>query len=143
MDLVQALRALLADVVTFYFQAHGFHWNVEGQDFSQYHALFADIYEDVYGSIDPIAENMRKLDAYAPFTLTGFIKARSLDDAAVSPEPQAMAKDLLDANAQVLDALNDTFKAANDTNEQGIANFLAERIDQHQKWAWFLRSSLK
>jgi starvation-inducible DNA-binding protein len=143
MDLVQALRALLADVVTFYFQAHGYHWNVEGPDFSQYHALFGDIYGDVYGSIDPLAENLRKLDAYAPFTLGGFIKLRSLEDSQVSPDPRSMAQDLMEANAQVLDALNDSFAAANEANEQGIANFLAERIDAHQKWAWFLRSSLK
>jgi hypothetical protein len=34
------------------------------------------------------------------------------------------------------------FKAAIDLNEQGIANFLAERQDQHKKWSWQLRASL-
>ena len=42
--LTKSLKTLLSDIVTFYFMAHGFHWNVEGSDFSQYHGLFADIY---------------------------------------------------------------------------------------------------
>lgn len=143
MDLIQLLRGLLADVVTIYFRAQGYHWNVEGQDFSQYHALFAEIYEDIYGSIDPIAENIRKLDAYAPFTLSGFVAARSIEDTKVNPTPADMARDLFAANAQLLKVLDACFAQANDDNQQGIANFLAERIDMHQKWAWQLRSSLK
>lgn len=143
MDLVQQLRGLLSDVVTLYFRAQGYHWNVEGEDFSQYHALFAEIYSDIYDSIDPLAENIRKLGAYAPFTLAGFIAARSLDDSRVSTDPKSMAQDLLEANEALLKVLNAVFATANSDNQQGIANFIAERIDMHQKWSWQLRSSVK
>ena len=139
-----ALRVLLSDVVSFYLRAHGFHWNVEGPDFSEYHALFEAIYSDAYESIDPIAENIRKLGEYAPFTLAAFASARTLDDSQLAkPDAITLASDLLDANEQVLDTLRQTFHAANDADEQGVANFIAERIDMHQKWAWQLRSSLK
>ena len=39
-DIAGCLQQLLADVVGMYHKAHGYHWNVEGQDFSQYHSLF-------------------------------------------------------------------------------------------------------
>lgn len=134
----------MSDVVTMYFVAHGYHWNVEGQDFSQYHALFEDIYSDVYSSIDPIAENLRKLDAYAPFTLSKFTELRTVESSEVKAEPRAMAKALIKVNDGVLESLKSTFKIANeDANEQGIANFIAERIDMHQKWAWQLKASTK
>lgn len=134
----------MSDVVTMYFVAHGYHWNVEGQDFSQYHALFEDVYSDVYSSIDPIAENLRKLDAYAPFTLSKFTELRTVESAEVKAEPRAMAKALIKVNDGVLESLKSTFKIANeDANEQGIANFIAERIDMHQKWAWQLKASTK
>ena len=142
-DLVKTMRGVLADVITFYLRAHGYHWNVEGADFSQYHILFENIYSDVYESIDPLAEIIRKLDAYAPFTLSGLVALRSLDDTKVSPAPLEMAKDLLDANDKVTKVLMNAFDVANKDNQQGVANFLAERIDAHQKWSWFLRSSLK
>ena len=143
MSLTDELSELLGDVVVFYFRAHGYHWNVEGEDFSQYHALFEEIYEDAYSSIDPIAENIRKLGEYAPFKLDTLMKLASLEDSKVPTKPVAMAKDLLKANGEVIEKLKKVFHTANDADEQGIANFLAERIDMHQKWAWQLKASTK
>ncbi len=141
--LTNDLKTLLSDSVTMYFVAHGYHWNVEGSDFSQYHSLFADIYEDVYSSIDPIAENLRKLDEYAPFTLSKFIDLRTVESVEVAPNPKAMAKALLKVNEGVLVTIGKAFASATKANEQGIANFLAEREDMHKKWQWQLTASTK
>ena len=141
--LTNNLKTLLADSVTMYFVAHGYHWNVEGSDFSQYHSLFADIYEDVYSSIDIIAEDLRKLDEYAPFTLSKFIDLRTVESVEVAPNPKAMAKALLKVNQGVLETISKAFDSATKANEQGIANFLAERDDMHKKWSWQLTASTK
>jgi starvation-inducible DNA-binding protein len=141
--LTNDLKTFLADAVTMYFVAHGYHWNVEGPDFSQYHSLFADIYEDVYSSIDPIAEDLRKLDEYAPFTLSKFIDLRTVESVEVAPNPKAMAKALLKVNEGVLVTIGKAFASATKANEQGIANFLAEREDMHKKWHWQLTASTK
>ena len=85
------LQVLLADAVTMKFTAHGYHWNVEGPDFAQYHELFSNIYEDVDSSIDPIAENIRKLDCYAPFALQDFVELRTLQSVGVKTMPLDMA----------------------------------------------------
>jgi starvation-inducible DNA-binding protein len=142
-ELTTSLKSLLADAVSVYLQAHGYHWNVEGADFSQYHALFEMIYTDIYESIDPIAENLRKLDEYAPFMLSKLEELSSITIKAVKPEPKEMAKELLKSNEAILKSLNDVFKKANSENQQGVANFIAERIDMHQKWIWQLRASTK
>jgi starvation-inducible DNA-binding protein len=141
--LTNDLKTLMADAVTMYFVAHGYHWNVEGQDFSQYHDLFADIYEDVYSSIDPIAENLRKLDEYAPFTLSKFADLRTVESVEVKPEPKAMAKALLKVNDGVIETINKAFKSAEKAGEQGVMDFLASRDDMHKKWRWQLTSSTK
>lgn len=141
--LSNALKTVLSDAVTMYFAAHGFHWNVEGQDFSQYHALFSDIYEDVYSSIDPLAEDVRKLGEYAPFTLSKFISLRTIEPRDVKPEPKAMAKELLRLNDGILESIADAQEAAIKAKEQGIMNFLAERDDMHKKWRWQLSASTK
>jgi len=142
-DLNEELTELLADVVSFYFRAHGAHWNVVGADFSEYHKLFQKIYEDVYESIDPIAENLRKLGSKAPFTLPEFLATRTIDDApSTSQDPRALAMDLLQANDPLLDELSDAFDCATNYGQQGVANFLAGRIDQHQFWKWQLTASL-
>jgi starvation-inducible DNA-binding protein len=141
--LIDLLKSLLADEVTMKFVAHGFHWNVEGIEFSQYHELFGEIYEDVDSSIDPTAEDIRKLDAYAPYTLTDFINLRTFQCSAVKPDPIDMSTELLKINDALLVTLNKVFAEATKVNQQGIANFIAERIDQHQKWRWQLRVSIK
>ena len=141
--LTDDLKTLMADAVTMYFVAHGYHWNVEGQDFSQYHDLFADIYEDVYSSIDPIAENLRKLDEYAPFTLSKFADLRTVESVEVKPEPKAMAKALLKVNDGVIETINKAFKSAEKAGEQGVMDFLASRDDMHKKWRWQLTASTK
>ena len=141
-DLNEELTELLADVVSFYFRAHGAHWNVKGADFSEYHKLFQKIYEDVYESIDPLAENLRKLGSIAPFTLGSFMALRCLEDApTILQDPIALANDLLTANDMILDELSDAFDCASMYNQQGIANFLAGRIDSHQYWKWQLTVS--
>lgn len=141
--LTDALKTTLADTVTMYFVAHGYHWNVEGEDFSQYHGLFADIYEDVYSAIDPLAEDIRKLGEYAPFTLSKFIDLRTVESKEVKPEPKAMAKALLTINDGLIESIAKAQEEATKASEQGIMNFLAERDDMHKKWRWMLTASTK
>ena len=97
-NLEQCLKVLLADTVAMKFTAHGFHWNVEGPDFSEYHELFETIYVDVDSAIDPIAENIRKLDAYAPFALQHFVDLQSVKPVTAKPNPLDMATALLSMN---------------------------------------------
>ena len=144
--LVSALKVMLADGFTIYTRAHGFHWNVRGGafgTFAQWHQLFGAIYSDTYEAIDPTAENLLKLGSDAPFRFADLLALRTIQDVPVMPDPLAMAADLLAANEQYLGTLNRAFGEANMANEQGVANFIAERIDAHQKWSWQVRASLQ
>lgn len=133
--LADALAYTMIEVLEMYARAHESHWNVTGPDFAEYHDLFGDIYSDVYGSIDPIAENIRKLGSLAPSIQVPQADARNT-------EAGVLAAMLLEENDEVLMCLRATFDIATAAGQQGIANFLAERQDMHQKWAWQLRSSL-
>ena len=138
-ELTEGLKALVADLVVFKFKAHGYHWNVEGDDFPQFHDFFGDIYADIDDSIDDIAENIRKLGGYAPYKLSRFTGLSELPETNVSTDPVNMSKDLLEANEIAIRLLMSAFDVANESRQQGIANFIAERIDMHQKWSWQLR----
>ena len=139
-ELVASLRRCMGGVVNLYFAAHGAHWNVEGPDFAQYHNLFSEIYNDVFSAIDPFAENIRKLGAPAPAGLNAFAPTPT---EVTGTSPRALVGRLIMLNGILLNNLKATFEVANSLDEQGIANFIAERIDQHQKWNWFLTSSAK
>jgi len=142
-SLVSMMQILLMDVVTFYLTAHGFHWNVVGKNFQQFHELFGEIYEDALGSIDPLAENIRKLDAFAPFRLSQFVEQRDAVEVDIEyGDGMPLASALYDANEHIIDCFMVMFDKANTERQQGVANFLADRIDAHQKWRWQLRSTL-
>ena len=141
MDLCYYLKNSFCNATVLYFSAHRAHWNIEGPDFFQYHSLFETIYSDIYGSIDPFAENIRKLNDFPP-TLSECEDASAFEDNSSSSDAKNLALDLYLKNYTFLSILKETFNCANSMNEQGIANFIAERIDAHDKWDWQLRSSL-
>lgn len=142
-ELRKQLKETLATVFSFYLKAHNFHWNVEGPLFFEYHKLFQQIYEDVFESVDDLAENLRKIGTYAPGSYTRFGELSKIVDCIDVPSQTEMVEQLLSDNVIVLDSLNESLKQATSINNQGLMNYLADRIDAHNKWAWFLRASKK
>jgi len=142
-ELVQAMKKSLADTFAFYLKAQGFHWNVEGPNFPQYHALFDTIYNEVYGSIDQFAEEIRSLDAYAPASFARFSELTSLQDEIQILNAQGMLAKLLADNDIVLASLEQAYELAEVAHNHGLSNFLAERQDAHKKHAWMLKATLK
>ena len=142
-QLIATLKELLADTVALKLKAHGYHWNVEGENFPQAHTFFEMIYNDYEEATDGFAENLRKLDTYAPFKLSRLTSLSTVSETDVTSEFEDMALDLLQSNDAVLAKLKDAFDMADAAREQGIANFLAERIDMHSKWHWQLSSVVK
>lgn len=142
-DLVKSMKVALATVFSFYLKAHNFHWNVEGPNFHEYHTMFQKIYEDVYGSVDVFAEQIRALDDFAPGSYKRFGELSKVADEIKVPTGLVMVERLLADNEIVIEALNEAMKLATTHNKQGLMNFLGERIDQHNKWGWFLRATKK
>jgi starvation-inducible DNA-binding protein len=142
--LADSLKTLLATEYAFVIKAQFFHWNVEGPDFSQLHKFFGKLYDEVYeNSIDRTAEYIRTLDDYAPGSFERFLELSSITGQTKVPRARLMIEELLANNMQMIDLLNEIFAAAEQENQQGIANFVAERIDAHGKHGWMLRSFLK
>jgi starvation-inducible DNA-binding protein len=142
--LADNLKTLLATEYAFSIKAQLFHWNVEGPDFAQLHEFFGNIYEEVYdGSIDKTAEYIRAMQDYAPGSFERFAELSQIQGQTKIPRARLMIEELLQNNDQLLNLLNECFAVAEQENQQGIANFIAERIDAHQKHGWMLRSFLK
>ena len=142
--LADSLKILLATEYAFSLKSQQFHWNVEGPDFAQLHEFFGNLYEEVYSnSIDRTAEYIRTLDDYAPGSYERFSELTVIKGQTKIPRARLMIEELLANNGQLLDLLNETFAVAEQENQQGIANFIAERLDAHQKHGWMLKSFLK
>jgi len=143
MDIISKIRQLQSSSFVFYTKAHGYHWNVEGVLFKELHAFFKEIYEDVFESIDTYAEWSRKLNSPAVFQIDEILQNSNIKYDFPTNSPLEMMRNLFDSNSQSINDLKDGFAMANSLNEQGLANFFAERIDKHQFWSWQLSASLK
>ena len=141
--LADDLKTLLGTQYALSIKAQNFHWNVEGPDFAQYHDYFANFYEEVYSAVDRIAEYIRTLQEYSPGSLVRFAELSVIQDQTKIPRARLMFEELLSDNGVMIDLLNQCFASAEQENNQGIANFIAERLDAHGKHGWMLRSFLK
>jgi starvation-inducible DNA-binding protein len=141
--LADNLKILLGSVYGFSIKVQYFHWNVEGDNFPQYHDFFANLYEEVYASVDKIAEYIRTLDVYSPGSFTRFQELSIIQDQLKVPRAELMFEELYSNNEQLIGLLNECFTSATEENKQGIANFIAERLDAHEKHQWMIRSILK
>jgi len=141
--LVELMRKILADTFAMYLKSHNFHWNVEGSNFPQYHEFFGNLYEELHAAVDVTAEQIRALDAYAPGSFSKYMELTEIQDENEMLEGVEMARKLLSDNDVVLNTLNMTFKLAEQFDKQGLMDFLAGRIDVHNKHGWMLRSITK
>lgn len=142
-ELVIALKKALANTFAFYLKTHGFHWNVTGPDFHQYHTMLGNIYEEVYGSIDQFGEEIRALGDYAPASFARFAALTDIEDELKIPPALTMIERLLADNEKVLAVIEAAYNAAEANHAHGLSNFLAERQDAHKKHAWMLSATLK
>ena len=142
-QLIQEMKVTLASTFSFYLKAHGFHWNVEGPNFPQYHEFLGDLWEEAFGAIDPIAEHLRTLGAYAPASFLRYKELSLIGDEVNIPAAMGMMKKLTDDNATLIEQLTKTQSLAEKEKKMGLANFLQDRIDAHEKHGWMLRSITK
>lgn len=139
-QLILEMKKLQASVFALYLKSHGFHWNIMGANFPQYHSFLDDMYNAVHDSVDGIAEQIRQLGTFAPASLTRFQELTLVDDELAIPDPAAMFAKLRADNATVMGQLNTCCKLADSNNEIGLSNFLQDRMMYHKKLGWMLSS---
>jgi starvation-inducible DNA-binding protein len=136
-------KQAFADSFIFYLQAHYYHWNVEGRHFSQDHELFGKIYEEVQDNLDKFAEEIRTIGTYAPGIFDRFMDLSSIQQSSDIPYAEEMYQTLIEKNARVIESLTELFEMLEGNRLHGFGDFIAGRIDAHNKHQWMLRSTLK
>ena len=139
-ELVEYMKRVLGSSFALYLKAHNYHWNVTGPDFAQYHEFLGDLYEEIHGSIDTTAEEIRKLGSFAPGSFARFAQLSVVQDEVNIPAAQQMMSNLAADNDKVIAVLYQAREAAEQANKAGTLNYLEARIDAHEKHAWMLKA---
>ncbi|MDZ4759746.1 MAG: Dps family protein [Alphaproteobacteria bacterium] len=135
------LEHVLAETYVLYGKTHGYHWNVEGPRFLTLHTLFETQYNELWTSLDLIAERIRALGHYAPYgeaiTKRSTIKA---DSGALDED--AMLGALAAGNEAVVKAARACLLTAEEAGDQATADLMTQRVAIGEKAAWMLRAHL-
>jgi len=140
--LIDAMKIYFATNFQYYTKAHGYHVNVVGPDFFQYHKLFEMVYDDAQDNIDLIAEEIRTLQAIVPFSMKRISTLAKVSDASDTPAGLEMVKELLADTEIVCETIRVAHALAQKENCYGLINYLEGRLDDHYKIQWMLRSTL-
>jgi starvation-inducible DNA-binding protein len=107
------------------------------------HDFFGDFYQEVFDSVDKIAEQIRALDAYAPGSFKRFMELTDIEGEDRVLSSSEMLSQLLQDNAKYLNNLTVAYTFAEQDKQLGLSNFIQDRLDQHKKHQWMLKSFLK
>jgi starvation-inducible DNA-binding protein len=142
-QLIEQLKVILGTNFGLYLKAHNYHWNVEGNNFPQFHGFLDTFYTEVFAQNDPIAEHIRYLNAYAPGSFSRFLELSAVEEATTVPDALTMMTTLKMDNDRYIMQLRAGIVLADEAGEPAVGNFLQDLLGAHQKKAWMLRSITK
>ena len=137
---IDSLKSILGKTFRLYVQTHGYHWNVEGPEFRQLHALFEEHYTNLWGALDEIAERIRILGAHAPGSVAELM-ALAGDEAAPAQSADAMMVALITAHEALAADLRAAIAVAQEAEDEVSAGFLTDRLEWHEKELWMMKAS--
>ena len=117
-----------------------YHWNVVGDDFKQFHDLFGEQYEAVYGEIDRLTEHMRYLNIKPVPTLSRIVEVSHVREADSSLDTMGMVRDLLHCHEIIIGLLNQVSEEAENQKSKSTINLVDDLNEAHGKFIWMLRS---
>ena len=139
----QELSKVLADSFTIYQKTHGYHWNVTGPTFRGLHLLFEEQYNEIWTSIDEIAERIRALGATAPMGTGAMGNLTSIKDGDPNATAEEMLKDLAADHTTVVATLKAAVKAAEAAGDVSTADLCTTRLTAHEKHLWMISATLR
>ena len=83
------LNKLVADAFALYLKTKNFHWHASGPHFRDYHLMFDEQADQIFASIDPLAERVRKLGQRTLLGVANVVELMSIADTSPNPTRRA------------------------------------------------------
>lgn len=134
-----AVNGLVADAFVLYLKTKNFHWHVSGPNFRDYHLLLDEQADQIFASIDPLAERVRKLGAKTLRSFGEVLDQNSIEENADDfVAPADMIGQLLSDNRAMAEAMRKAHKVCDDAEDVATASLLEIYIDETERRIWFL-----
>jgi starvation-inducible DNA-binding protein len=136
--MLDLLKVAVANHIEASLVVHSYHWNVTGINFTEYHALFDEIYSDYQDQVDTLAEYIRILSDAKEYVNASVEIVRlntTIKSVIVVDDAEKMVVEIIKINSEILDGFKELFKKSTD---EGLRNYCADRINVGSKLNWKL-----
>ncbi len=135
----EAVNPLIADTFALYVKTKNFHWHLSGSHFRDYHLLFDEQAEQILGSIDLLAERVRKIGGTTIRSISHIAELQTIsDDNDELVPPGEMIRRLTDDNGRMAQAQRAAIEVCEKNRDSVTANVLQEILDGTERRRWFL-----
>ncbi|WP_087941746.1 Dps family protein [Bacillus kwashiorkori] len=132
------LNGLLADFTVMYMKLHHYHWFVKGPHFFTLHEKFEELYNEVTGHVDDIAERLLTVGETPISTLKECLETATTKEATTVGTEKEMVEELLADFRTIMDKLNAGLALTE--NEPGTNDLLLGILTSLEKHSWMLRA---
>ncbi|MGK6325239.1 Dps family protein [Sphingomonas sp. DT-51] len=138
-DISAGLAGLLADVFALYVKTKNFHWHMSGRSFRDFHLLLDEQAEEIFSTVDPIAERARKIGGTTIRSISDIAgRQRLLDNNAEYVDPIDMLAELHGDNKQIVSEMRRVHELCESYSDTATTSLLENWIDQAERRSWFL-----
>ena len=137
--IVEAINPLVADAFALYVKTKNFHWHLSGSHFRDYHLLLDEQADQIFATIDVLAERVRKIGGTTIRSIAHIAALQTLeddDDACVTP--YQIAQRLIADNKAMAASMRKAHEVADDGKDVATASLLEVFIDETERRTWFL-----
>jgi starvation-inducible DNA-binding protein len=116
---------------------------VTGPSFHSLHNMFEEQYTELAAAIDEIAERIRALGYYAPGSFTEYKELTTIVEAVGVRDAKAMVSQLVVSNEKLIATVRSLLPTLEEASDEATLDLMTQRLHQHSKVAWMLRSTLE
>ncbi len=141
-DISTLLNVLLADFFALYVKTKNFHWHVSGPHFRDYHLLLDEQADQIFATIDPIAERVRKLGGSTIRSIGHVGRLQRLrDNDSHATKSVGMLVELRNDNAKMISFMQEAHAVSDRYGDVATTSLLENWIDEAERRVWFLFES--
>lgn len=135
----EALNRLVADSFALYIKTKNYHWHMSGRHFRDYHLLLDEQADQIFATIDPLAERVRKIGGNTIRSVAHIAQLQRVKDNDEDfVAPKDMLLDLEAENKKMAKNMRDAHQIADDAEDVATASLLETYIDETERRTWFL-----
>ena len=135
----EVVNGLIADAFVLYLKTKNYHWHLAGSHFRDYHLLFDEQAEMLLGSLDVLAERVRRIGGTTIRSVSHVSRLQSLaDDNDEFVPPAEMLDRLLADNRHMAEKQREAIEICERNQDTPTSNVLQDLLDKTEKRIWFL-----